>query len=530
MDSNIHIPILNYEQHITSTNNIKPTTNNNITSTTNNKPITSTNNITPNNNITSTTNNKPITSTNNITPNNNITHITTNNKPITSTNNNNITSITTNNSKSTTNIKHNTTIKPNNANGIRKPIPKNNNINNNVDKFNETPPVNNIDKFNGTQPVNNNVNKPVNNNIDKFNGKPPVNNNIDKFNETPPVNNIDKFNGNQPVNNNDKFNGTQPVNNNVNKPVNNNIDKFNGNPPVNNNVDKINVNTQVNNNVDKINVTPPVNNNVDKLPASNIPKYDDMKPEEQAQHRANFRTRFGILRTAWPNYHIPDIPDTISLEEIHAQYDVYIKHIHISKDVDQYKVYLVIMWLIIELACTKLGLNIGGYTVSQMKAMNKYQRLLIELGENNYVTYTNEMKNIQNTWPVEFRILFIALVNAVTFIIVKMLANHIGEGMASTIVDGITSYISGETPQPGQILFGGPEQESVPQYKNIPGGQPLPQMGNQFGGMDIASMLGNLGTMFIKGQNPLGNRPSNQQNIGGSSLPKTKKFQPAYDE
>jgi hypothetical protein len=186
------------------------------------------------------------------------------------------------------------------------------------------------------------------------------------------------------------------------------------------------------------------------------------------------------------------------------------------------------MWLIIELACTKLGLNIGGYTVSQMKAMNKYQRLLIELGENNYVTYTNEIKNIQNKWPVEFRILFIALVNAVTFIIVKMLANHIGEGMASTIVDGITSYISGETPQPGQILFGGPEHESVPQYKNVPGGQPLPQMGNQFGGMDVASMLGNLGTMFIKGQNPLGNKPSNQQM--GSSLPKTKKFKPAYDE
>ena len=66
------------------------------------------------------------------------------------------------------------------------------------------------------------------------------------------------------------------------------------------------------------------------------------------------------------------------------------------------------------------------------------------------------------------------------------------------------------------------------QYKNVPGGQPLPQMGNQFGGMDVASMLGNLGTMFIKGQNPLGNKPSNQQM--GSSLPKTKKFKPAYDE
>ena len=77
-----------------------------------------------------------------------------------------------------------------------------------------------------------------------------------------------------------------------------------------------------------------------------------MTPEVQAQHRAVFRTKFGILRGAWPNYNIPDIPDTTSLEEIHAQYDMYVRHIRISQNVDQYKVYLVIMWLIIELFCT----------------------------------------------------------------------------------------------------------------------------------------------------------------------------------
>jgi hypothetical protein len=160
-----------------------------------------------------------------------------------------------------------------------------------------------------------------------------------------------------------------------------------------------------------------------------------------------------------------------------------------------------------------------------MKAMSKYERLLIELGENNYVVYTNEMKNIKNKWPIEVRILFVAMVNAVTFIIVKMLANHIGEGMANTIIDGITSYISGDTPQPGQLFFGGPEQPNI--NKQI-GAQPIPQMGNQFGGVDVASMLGNLGSMFIKGQNPLGNKQIIQQNKTPQSG--QKRFKPAYDE
>jgi hypothetical protein len=260
-----------------------------------------------------------------------------------------------------------------------------------------------------------------------------------------------------------------------------------------------------------------------------------MSPAEQAQHRAHFRTRFGILRNAWPNYYIPDVPDDMPLEQVHAQYDIYVRHIHISRDVDQYKVYLVIMWLLIELFCIKIGLNIGGYTVAQMRSMTKYERLLIELGETNYRSASVEGA-AQSNWPVEVRLFFMALVNAVTFIIIKMLANYIGENTATTIVEGISSYVSGAPPQPGQILFGGPAQVAQPGSGPAPGGAPMPAVGGPFGGIDMASMLGNLGSMFLRTQGPLvGSAPQAAPAVAQvatsvPAAPNTPRYRPVYDE
>jgi hypothetical protein len=280
-----------------------------------------------------------------------------------------------------------------------------------------------------------------------------------------------------------------------------------------------------------------------QVPPLNLPDYASMSPQEQAQHRATFRTRFGILRNAWPSYNIPDLPETTSLEEIHAQYDIYVRHIHISQEVDKYKIYIVIMFLLIELFLTKIGLNIGGYTVAQMRSMNKYERLLIELGETNYRSagVAGAEGGAQSQWPVEFRLFFMALVNAVTFIVIKMLANYIGEGMANTVVDALSSYLSGAPPQPGQVLFGsstnaGPVAATSTGVQ--PGGPPLPESNNPFGGLDIASLLANFGSMFINGQRPA--PPGVPATIGAPAAPVraptsqggagTPRFLPAYNE
>ena len=194
-----------------------------------------------------------------------------------------------------------------------------------------------------------------------------------------------------------------PITNNLNNNNNNLIDSFfddttdkdsrNTNPPNPPNLEDKNVKSATATSTP----TPPPPPTTPTAPI-NMPNYAAMTPTEKALQRATFRTRYGILRTAWPNYHIPDISDDKSLEEIHVEYDSYVRHIRISQDVDTYKIYLVIVWLVIELAITKTGLNIGGYTISQMRSMGKYERLLIELGETNYRAGSNSIFT-QTTWP-----------------------------------------------------------------------------------------------------------------------------------
>jgi hypothetical protein len=270
------------------------------------------------------------------------------------------------------------------------------------------------------------------------------------------------------------------------------------------------------------------------MPALNTPNYAAMSPELQAQHRAQFIGQFGILRNAWPNYHIPEITNEMSLSEIHAQYTIYLRHIHVTHGVDQYKVYMVIMWLIVEAVLTKMGLPIGGYTVMQLKSMNKYDQLLIELGETNYKS-NGSVSIMQSNWPVEARLFFMALLNAVAFIIIKMLSNVIGEGAAVPIIEGLMSFIAGTPPQPGQTLFGGPGASANP--NQLPGPLPSltppnPMAGTPMAGMDLASLIGSLGSMFLNGGRPNAAPAAapTSASAPAASGNSAQRFAPAYEE
>ena len=240
-----------------------------------------------------------------------------------------------------------------------------------------------------------------------------------------------------------------------------------------------------------------------------IPNYSEMSIEEQAKHRSTFLARFSLLRDSWKSHNIPEIKDSMSLEEIHDIYDIYVKNIHVSQSKDKYKVYMVVMWLFIEYACIKMGLNVSGYTMAQMKSMTKYERLLIELGEKNY-QYSPAGE--ANDWPVELNIVFMALANAAIFIVIKMLCESMkmGDALANTIVETISSYLSGDQPQPGNVLFGG-QHHTGSEMPDVPQ--------NNMGGLDVVNLISHVGNMFLQSQKPV-----------DMTQGKTPKFKPAYEE
>jgi hypothetical protein len=173
--------------------------------------------------------------------------------------------------------------------------------------------------------------------------------------------------------------------------------------------------------------TPPVKSEIETIDQDDMPKLTQEKKIEDAKKKADYRVKFSILREAYPQMDIPEPKEDESIDEIEAGYKQYVKRIHVESSVEQNKIYLLILWLIIDVVGTrffKLPFN-GRYVKSQFKYMQKYQMLLIELGERSYVEGTGE------GWPVEFRLLAMAVFHGVIFALVQMLASKLGGGNAA---------------------------------------------------------------------------------------------------
>ena len=185
--------------------------------------------------------------------------------------------------------------------------------------------------------------------------------------------------------------------------------------------------TQVSDLMDMLPSAPPKIPSVSLEPSGLVPgptpisTVNNAKKIEDAKERANYRVKFSILRDAYPQMNIPEPEENQGIEEVKAMYQQYVKRIHIDSSVEQNKVYLLVLWLVIELVGAKyLNLPIIGYTASQEKYMNKYRMLLIELGERSYAASLGE------AWPVEVRILTMAVINGVIFLLVQLVAKKLG--------------------------------------------------------------------------------------------------------
>lgn len=275
---------------------------------------------------------------------------------------------------------------------------------------------------------------------------------------------------------------------------------------------------------------PPIYRPIGETPL--VPDYESLSKVEKAHHRASFIARYGILRKAWPTYHIPDpLPDT-PLGEIHTEYTTFVKHIHVTKQVNQYKTYLVVLWLLIEAFCKKIDLvDIEGYTLSQFKVMDDYERLLVELGEiNNKNTIITANGNTDNQWPVEVQICYMALFNAICFIGIKMLSSYLGEDFAKKIMDSLSGLFASSPPPQHEERTVYVNEEGIPiaqkDSNGIPlGGIPIPMNNSQdiTSNINIPSLLASLGSSYLRGN-------SNTKPAETKVPDNSNRFQPMYAE
>jgi uncharacterized membrane protein YgcG len=166
------------------------------------------------------------------------------------------------------------------------------------------------------------------------------------------------------------------------------------------------------------------------------------------RRRAIIVARFSILKTNFPGHKLPEYDIYEDVEILEKKYDMAVKHILAKVNSSDYKVYLMVYWAVIELLCCKVfKIDISGFTKFQMRRMIRYETLLIQLGEKNYLTF---MEN----WPVEAKLAALSLFHAGVFFVIKMASDYLGPS-AETIIEALVDGLGSESKRANSILGGG---------------------------------------------------------------------------
>lgn len=167
---------------------------------------------------------------------------------------------------------------------------------------------------------------------------------------------------------------------------------------------------------------------------------EEDEEERERKQKADLLFKFMVLRRQYPNVEIQEFTEHSDLNTMNRVYEQIIRRVSLDSSVDNYKQYIVGGFMVLEWVSTNwLGIDLSGFTQQQVKMMNRYERLLIELGEKNYST-------MGSRFPVEVRLIFFIIFNAGLFYVQKMIFSG-GEGGAN-ILNAMFGGMNQAVPQP----------------------------------------------------------------------------------
>ena len=160
-------------------------------------------------------------------------------------------------------------------------------------------------------------------------------------------------------------------------------------------------------------------------PKMNIPNINNnfINEEEEEDKKRELLFKFELLKKSYKNTEIPELTIHTDLKTIERTYEDVLKRVNIESNVESYRNYLIGGFMVVEYGLGHfLKFDMKGFTQQQMVSMNKYNKLLIELGEKTYKPKAKKMS-------VELRLLFLILFNAATFVISKMILKGTGSDL-----------------------------------------------------------------------------------------------------
>ena len=157
------------------------------------------------------------------------------------------------------------------------------------------------------------------------------------------------------------------------------------------------------------------------VPKKVIENMDVSQDDDDLKRELLFK--FELLRRSYKNTSIPEFTVHSDYKTMLRSYETVVKQVNVDSNIENYKSYLVTGFYIVEYVLGYwLKFDMQDFTKQQILNMNKYEHLLIELGEKSYVPEGSK-------WPVEVRLLFTIVINAAIFIITKMVMKKVGSNL-----------------------------------------------------------------------------------------------------
>jgi hypothetical protein len=151
-----------------------------------------------------------------------------------------------------------------------------------------------------------------------------------------------------------------------------------------------------------------------------LPNISTLDTKELNDRKREILFKFELLKKAYKTADIPEFNVHSDLTTMENTYESVKRNLKIDSSVEQWRQYLVIFFSITEFVLGKfLNFDVEGFARHQIGCLDKYNDLLVELGEKSYIP-------TGSNFPVELRLFFMVLMQSGIFIVMKIMSKKVG--------------------------------------------------------------------------------------------------------